>query len=264
MDTAFAFPTDSNPNGKIHPYTRAKAMSSGWAWEIPTQLRRGNGCVYSSSFAKEEDVVAEISSMLNEDIEPLRRFSFNAGHLKSPWVKNCCAVGLSSAFVEPIEATSIGGTIQQLEMLIPYIASYRPENWASQRSYNKSFNIMMDNILSMVRLHYISDRDDTPFWREMAKMPVNESLQELLDLWQETTLKRSFIPDNDGQMFHIAHFLHVAQGQDVINTEPIVQSLKNLDVYENVRNDMASRQHERFNHETIDHAEALSEIYEES
>lgn len=260
-DSAIAFPTQSDPNGKIRPYTRARARSSGWMWEIPTQERRGNGYVYCSQFITDDEAIKEASETLNFDVQPARSFRFDAGHLREAWVKNCCAVGLSGSFVEPIEATSIGSTIQQMEQLMPYVASYAPHHWASQRAYNKAFNVMMDNILVMIRLHYMSDRRDTPFWRAMSEMPVNDSLQELLDLWQETTLPRDFIPSNSGQMFHIAHLLHVAQGQDVISKEPITRMFENFDTYDWVLREISARKHHRISDILVDHKEALDEIY---
>ena len=260
-DSALAFPTESDPNGKIRSYTRARALSSGWAWEIPTQERRGNGYVFSSAFSTLDDAVDEMSKLLRRDIVPARTFKFDPGYLTSPWVKNCCAVGLSSSFVEPLEATSIGSTIQSLNLLIPFIASYRPHHAASQKSFNKSFNIMMDNILTMIRLHYISDRRDTEFWKAAATMKVNDSLQELLDLWQETTLPRDFIGQTDGQMFLVPHLLHVAQGQNVIDKSHIPVALRNLNIEEAVINDMALASHNRVNHELVDHAESLNEIF---
>jgi tryptophan halogenase len=45
-DSAIAFPTESDPSGRIRPYTRAIALDNGWMWEIPTQSRRGNGYVF--------------------------------------------------------------------------------------------------------------------------------------------------------------------------------------------------------------------------
>lgn len=260
-DSAIAFPTEANKNGKIHPYTWARARSAGWMWEIPTQERRGNGYVYCSQFISDDEARREASTTVGIEVEPARSFRFDAGHLNEPWVQNCCAVGLAGSFVEPIEATSIGSTIQQLERLIPFVASYQPGHWASQKAYNKSFSIMMDNILTMVRLHYISDRRDTPFWSAMAEMPVNDSLQELLDLWQETTLPRDFIASNNGEMFQVAHLLHVAQGQDVINPEPISNMFRNFDTYDWTLKEISNRRHQRIADILVDHKEALDEIY---
>ena len=260
-DSAFAFPTESDPNGQIRAYTRARALSSGWAWEIPTQQRRGNGYIYSSAFISQDDAVDEMSKLLKQDIEPARSFKFDPGYMPTPWKKNCCAVGLSSSFVEPLEATSIGSTIQSLFLLVPYLASYQPHHVASQKAFNKSFGIMMDNILTMIRLHYMSDRQDTEFWRAASSMKVNDSLQELLDLWQETTIPRDLIAQNDGQMFQIAHLIHVAQGQNLINTEPIPRMLNNLGVTDQVINDISLMSHNQINHELVDHAESFNEIF---
>jgi tryptophan halogenase len=263
MDSAFAFPTESDPSGNIYTFTWARALSSGWAWEIPTQERRGNGYVYCSQFISEDEAVKEISSsVIGREIEPVRTFRFDAGHLHQAWVKNVCAVGLAAAFVEPLEATSIGSTIQQIEMLIPYIASYGPNHWASQKSYNKSFNIMMDNILTMIRLHYISDRRDTPFWQAAAEMPVNDTLQELLDLWQETSIHRHFIANNSGQMFQMAHLVHVAQGQGVIPIDHIPAAIRNLDLETQVESEIRNVNFVRKNEVLIDHAEALRALHQ--
>lgn len=263
VDSAFAFPTESDQSGKIHPYTRAKALSSGWAFEIPTQSRRGNGYIYSSKFISEEKAVEEISKNLGTEVEPVRRFSFDPGHVKEPWIKNCCAIGLSASFVEPLEATSIGSTIQQVESLIPFVASYKPGNWASQKSYNKSFDHMMDNILMMIRMHYLTDRSDTNFWKAASSAPVNESLQDLLDLWQETTLKRDFYSANNGELFQLAHFLHVGQGQGLIDVSHIDSALKNLDISDKVHFFARNLENERISLQLIDHAEALDDIEKE-
>lgn len=260
-DSAIAFPTESDPSGKIKTYTRAVALSSGWVWEIPTQQRRGNGYVYSSNHISDEDAVKEVSKYMGFEVEPAKTFRFDPGYLRNPWNKNCIAMGLSSSFVEPLEATSIGSTIQAMFMLMPYLASYDHSHRASQKSYNKKFDVMMDNILLMIRLHYMSDRQDTPFWVDAKNAKINDSLQELLDLWQETTLHREFIPRNSGQMFQIAHLLHVGQGMGLINNNNIDYAIANLGISKEVDKDVAQFAEERSNKKLIDHAEALNEIY---
>lgn len=258
-DTAIPFPTESDPNGKIRAYTRARAASAGWMWEIPTQERRGNGYVFSSDFISVDEAVAEAEKMSGYKIENPRVISFDAGHLKECWVKNCCAVGLASSFVEPLEATSIGSTIQQVRFMLPYIASYMPSNHASQKHFNVKFTKMMNNILSMIRLHYYSDRTDSKFWETMANMPINEELQSIIDLWAEVPPSRYDFDSTSGEMFLTPHMAHVAQGQGLIGVAGCTRALNTTNLRQEVNNKLDEIRHNRHAHELVDHAEALRE-----
>jgi hypothetical protein len=173
------------------------------------------------------------------------------------------AVGLAAAFVEPLEATSIGSTIQQMKYAIPYFASFEPTHTASQKHYNKLFTSMMDNILTMIRLHYISDRRDTPFWVACSEMKINDSLQELLDLWQERVPCRNDVGNINGEMFFAPHLFHVAQGQGVLNTKSATLMIDNFNLRKQVELDISNRRHARFNHELVDHRESLNMEFED-
>ena len=260
-DSAIAFPTESDPSGKINVYTRARALNSGWAWEIPTQERRGNGYVFSSQFCSVDQAAKELTNITGYKVpDNPRSFKFDPGHLESFWIKNCAAVGLASSFVEPLEATSIGSTIQMVKMLIPDIAAYKRGSSAMQKKSNKSFAEMMENILFMIRMHYISDRRDTEFWRATAEMPMPDSLADEIELWKERPPRRNDWSSNNYEMFGAAHFIHVAQGQNCISTEPIGQILHNFGIESAVSNDMSYRMASRHDHELVDHGEALREL----
>ena len=123
--------------------------------------------------------------------------------------------------------------------------------------------MMMDNILSMIRLHYMSDRDDTEFWRYASSRPVNQSLQEYLDLWSERTPSRYDIPSNNGEMFLSAHMIHVAQGQNVLNANDAGLFIDNMCIREEVKKDMSDKRLGRNDHELVDHKQSLMELYEE-
>lgn len=262
VDSAIAAPSDAWSEG-IRPYTRAIAKDAGWVWEIPTQERRGNGYVYCSQFISDDEAVSELEKQIGGlNVSP-RSFKFDAGHLTNVWANNCLAVGLAAAFVEPLEATSIGSTIQQIRLAIPYLASYQPHHTASQRHYNKLFTTMMDNILTMIRLHYISDRHDTGFWRACAEMKINASLQELLDLWQERTPSRYDVASINGEMFHAPHFFHVAQGQGVLNPSVATTMIDRFNLRRQVELDISNRRHARFSHELVDHRESLKMNFED-
>lgn len=256
-DSAIAFPTEPDPSGEIRPYTRAIAASSGWMWEIPTQSRRGNGYVYSSSHLSKEQALAEAEQISGYKISTHRSFSFDAGYLENVWVKNCVAVGLASSFVEPLEATSIGSTIQQIKLLIPYLAAYHADCSKMQKHYNKSFREVMRNILTMIRLHYYSDKRDTEFWKDMAMMPLNDELSELIELWSEKPPARNDVPHNHVELFAVPHLAHVAQGQGVFDSGTASLVLDRLGIRTAVETAAAQMREGRINHELIDHAKSL-------
>ena len=260
MDSAIAFPTESDPNGQIRPYTRARATKYGWMWEIPTQERRGNGYVFSSAFCDEEKIIEEARRMTGYNITPAKTFKFDAGHLKQMWVKNCVAVGLCAAFVEPIEATSIGSTILQNLCLIENLSAYKHGNSTVSKVFNKKMNEMMENILAMIRLHYMSDRRDSDMWIEQSVTPVPDYLQELLDIWQERPPFRSDIPVSQFNLFHVPHFYHVAQGQKLLNPQAAGLMIKNFNIYNEVKYAVSNAKLGQTNHAKVDHAEALKQL----
>lgn len=260
MNTAIPFPTPSDPSGEIRPYTRARAIANGWVWEIPTQERRGNGYVYSSHHCSDDQAIKEVSELLGFDVEPVKKISFDPGFLPEMWSKNCVAIGLSSAFVEPIEATSIGGTIQQVRCLIQNLPGYKNGSDTVQKIFNKKMSIMMDNILAMIYLHYISDRRDSEMWRSQANIPVPEYLQNLIEIWNARPPSIEDIAGNNYEMFLVPHFYHVGQGQKIFKRENSDRLIKMFSIEDEVRNAMFSAKLGQTDHVRIDHGESLRQI----
>lgn len=260
-DSAFTFQTPSDPSGQIRPYTRARALSSGWAFEIPTQSRRGNGYIYSSQHISQDDAVDEMSKLLGIEVTPGKVFKFDPGYLRNVWVKNCVAVGLSGSFVEPLEATSIGTSIQQMMMIIPYLSSYQSYYVHSQDHYNKRFSALMDNLLTMIRLHYQTDKEDSQFWVDARNAEMNDMLRDALNLWTERTPSRYDFVSNNFELFSAAHLIHVAQGQNLLNRDSINPALVRMQLKASVSEQMSNSRLGRSNHELVDHRLALENIY---
>ena len=159
-----------------------------------------------------------MENLLGLEIPSYRHFKFDPGYLDEAWVGNCVAVGLAGSFVEPLEATSIGTTINQSFALLGLLAAFKVGNEWSIKEYNRMFSGMMLNVLDMIRLHYISDREDTEFWRAQKTMPVPESLTHLLGLWSERPPDDTDI-QGPWLLFRLSHMYHVGQGQGVLNAD---------------------------------------------
>jgi len=169
MNSAIAFPTDYTE--VIPSYTEATALSSGWVWRIPTQERYGNGYVFCDEFMNETHAFDEVSQHyknnlgIDQTLTIGKKVKFSAGYVENYWIKNCVMVGLSGIFVEPLEASSIGTTIQQASMMLPDLFFYERGEELTAERYNKHMKTISENIIDFIQLHYFTKRDNSEFWR---------------------------------------------------------------------------------------------------
>ena len=169
-----------NETNVIPPYTEAIAMKYGWIWKIPVKDRFGCGYVFDSSYVSDKEIEEEIVNLFGNVTIP-RAFSFKAGYFENTWVKNCVAIGLSTGFIEPLEATSIYATIVSLDFLLhkyfPAILNPKLENYKIK--YNTFVRNFNDQIKSFLQLHYLTERKDSRFWLEFkTKNTIVDSLKE--------------------------------------------------------------------------------------
>ena len=256
-DKAIAFPTESEESGQIRPYTRARALKNGWMWEIPTQTRRGNGYVFASDFCSPEQAIEEASEVHGSQVEPAKIVDFNSGYFKETWKNNCVAVGLAAGFVEPLEATSISTTIQQARLICSYLPTFSEERMYGIKEYHRVVDSLMENILCMISLHYMSDRTDSEMWRAQRKAEKPALLQHLLNIWNERCPENHDVPSTGFELFAAPHLWHVAQGQGVLNKQ--VASIQ-LDAYasrKNASEDISNYSKSLLKQRLIGHAQAL-------
>ena len=171
VNSAMPFLLDYQANETPMPYTTAWAQSSGWMWQIPTLERKGCGYVFCDEFITADQAHAEIEKKLGRSITPIRLLKFDTGRLENTWVKNCLAVGLSAAFAEPLEATSIHSTIVQISKFV--FECLKPTknltlNAGTIKNYNTKINNMYDDFKDFLVLHYMGGRTDSEFWKHIT------------------------------------------------------------------------------------------------
>lgn len=177
----------ARPDDPIASYTISTAQQSGWIWDIGLEKRRGIGHVYSSAHTDADQAERVLRGYIGPAAEALesRRFRFDAGYREVNWHKNCVAVGLSSGFFEPLEATGIVFS----EVAAALIANLFP--WAgdfetSARQFNLNMKRRYERALDFIKLHYcLSERRDSQFWIDnVDPASMTDSLAELLDRWR--------------------------------------------------------------------------------
>ncbi|MFT4782316.1 MAG: tryptophan halogenase [Paracoccaceae bacterium] len=186
----FRVPMDAAKPFAPQPFTRARALSAGWCWDIGLRSRRGRGYVYSSAHisaqAAEEELCADEGGRRAE--YDMRHIKFHVGRLAEPWSGNVVAIGLSAGFLEPLESTGLylaDYAARVLAQMFPPDVT-AATNSALARRHNQLVGEVHDEILDFIVAHYaVAARRDTPFWQD-ATDPARhtERLAHLLELWQ--------------------------------------------------------------------------------
>jgi len=168
----------------INPYTTATAAEAGWIWTIPLFSRDGNGYVYSDDFCTPDEAERTLRAFAapGQDDLPANHIRMRIGRTERSWVANCVAIGLSSAFVEPLESTGIFFIQHGIEQLVRHFPDGRWDP-ALRDSYNTRVARVVDGVKEFLVLHYLAARrDDTPYWKETKVRGIPAGLEERLRL----------------------------------------------------------------------------------
>ena len=209
VNRALPFWLDIKPGEEIANYTLAWAQEAGWMWQIPTQTRYGCGYVYSDEFRTPEEAKLEVERVLGREIEARGDIRFQIGRLEKAWIGNCLAVGLSSSFLEPLESTSIHGTIVQMMLFADrYLKHPADMTDADRDDYNARVGRQVDDFRTFVNTHYVVERDDTPFWRNVRAERLHPETRERLAHWQREMPRREHFADFLFGLPHVETQLH--------------------------------------------------------
>jgi 2-polyprenyl-6-methoxyphenol hydroxylase-like FAD-dependent oxidoreductase len=171
--------------------TFATAWAKGWIWDIGLPSRRGVGCVFSRAHASEDEARAALKAYLDATGAPAERpaprlIRFDPGYRQQFWVRNCVAIGLSSGFIEPLEASALALVELSAQRLCDELPMTRESMDVVARRFNDDFSYRWARVIDFLKLHYaLTQRDDSDYWRahrDPATWP--ERLRELLPMWR--------------------------------------------------------------------------------
>ena len=95
-----------------------------------------------------------------------------------------------------------------------------------RNNFNDRFRSDQEEILNFIYLHYVTNRDDTEFWKNFTvnnKMP--DFIKKILSKSKNDILEYE---DFEGtNIFALENYLFVMQGNGILNLEPYVKEFNN-------------------------------------
>ena len=191
-DTALALQVPyATPDAPIACETISTAQSAGWIWDIGLPTRRGTGHVYSSAHLSHDEAESQLRAYVQRtggqhDLLSARRIAFDPGYRERFWHRNCVAVGLSSGFVEPLEASALALVELSAAMISNELPATRAEMALVERRFNDAFTYRWERVVDFLKLHYVlSRREDSDYWRDhRVAASRSDRLADLLTLWR--------------------------------------------------------------------------------
>jgi tryptophan halogenase len=215
------------------PYTEALSMKNGWMWKIPVEGRFGCGYVFDSDYITPDQAYEEVCETIGTSPEVPKVISFEPGYFRTPWNKNVLSVGLSSGFIEPLEATSIWIITISLSFFTEHIAGFTHKDEKSISEYNEEFNKAVDSISSLVRLHYQCKRADSDFWKEFRnKNTLPDRLAKILDIYKyrlPSTLEKNLY-----HLFPVESWFTVSAGNQIFTRETVEKEYSSYNVNQSI------------------------------
>jgi tryptophan halogenase len=168
---------------EMRPYTQSYAQDEGWNFIITLYNRMGSGYIFDSTEISPEDAMEKFKKYWegHEFIKEPRHIAWDSGRMETPWNKNVVAIGMSGAFVEPMEANSLYVAQACIQLVDRIINRAEDEviTPSQLHAYNKNMSRLEDGIADFVAYHFtLSDREDTPFWRKQKQYGIDHNHKE--------------------------------------------------------------------------------------
>jgi tryptophan 7-halogenase len=160
----------ADPNAPLASATIATAHAEGWTWDIGLPTRRGVGLVFSSSHTSQDAAETTLRAHVQRsggpaDLPTPRLIRFTPGYRERFWHRNCVAVGLSSGFIEPLEASALALVELSAAMIRDELPATRADMDIVAKRFNDAFAYRWSRIIDFLKLHYVlSQRSDSSYW----------------------------------------------------------------------------------------------------
>ena len=157
-------------NDKV-PYTKCTAGENGWMWKIPLGDTVTHGYVNNGHVDCYDEYIEYLNTQsIDINQNNIRKISFHCGrlnkHIQEDKKSITCRVGLSSCFLEPMEATGLYFIVNSINTLDRFL-----NNEISSDEFNNIVNYDFDTIYNFILAHYTGSTNTNEYWTQCKSVP---------------------------------------------------------------------------------------------
>ena len=175
-NNAFVYRAEySDKEKQQQPYTTITASSYGWIWTIPLKDVVTFGYVHDKQYDTKQEFIDFMESRLgykineSEIVEIKMITGRNIKHYRQEGNKHIYSVGLSSYFIEPIEATGLYLATYGIELLDKLL-----KNEIDVDHYNEDYNREFDAVLDFVSTYYKFSKHSSEYWDTFKNIEIEK------------------------------------------------------------------------------------------
>ncbi|MCV2884516.1 tryptophan 7-halogenase [Aestuariibacter sp. AA17] len=222
--------------------THSTATDNGWIWDIPLTMRHGVGHVYSDAFTTNSSAEVALRDYIattfyegdRDHIDmrtcDIRQLTFEPGHRKVFWEKNCVAIGMSAGFIEPLEASALAMVELSANMLCDNFPADTALMPIIATKFNRRFLYRWERIVDFLKLHYVLSKRTSDYWlahRDARSIP--QTLREQLMIWQQQSPSHYDFVDVE-EVFPSASYQYILYGMGFVASKSLKgHAINNID-----------------------------------
>jgi len=157
------------------PYTTLTAVTHGWIWTIPLKDVITFGHVYDDKYDTKQEYIDFVESRLGYKIDQSKIADIkmitgrNIEHVRQEGSKTIYSVGLSSYFIEPLEATGLYLSMYGIRLLDRLL--HRDIN---AEIYNDLYNNEFDAVTEFISSYYIFSKNTNEYWDHYKSLKIQK------------------------------------------------------------------------------------------
>lgn len=167
----------SDIENQQQPYTTITAAKHGWIWTIPLKDVITFGYVHDDKYDTKQEYIDFVEARMGykideSEIKDVKMITGrNIKHIRHDGNKTIYSVGLSSYFIEPIEATGLYLCSYGIKLLDQLLNGDIDED-----HYNADYNREFDAVCDFVSTYYKYSKNTGEYWDHFKSLPIEKHI----------------------------------------------------------------------------------------